>query len=747
MIQPLMRKWFLGLATVLLAAALLTPWTAVFADEVTLDFWELSAGEDIMRTLLDKFESQHPGVHVRLQQLSWDYGLDKMITAVAAGNAPDVCDLGTDWVPKFSSTGVLRDLTEELAPLKDQYFLWEPVTYQGRLYGAPWLAGTRVLFYNRDLFAKAGLNPDRPPQTWAELKEAAAKVQGIEPGVYGFGIFVGEPYAPWQQFMPFAWGHGGDVLSRDLTRCTVDEPPMVEAMEFYRSLKPYAIVDRQPEVNQLFANGKVGIQISGAWNFALIPRMNPTLNFGVGLLPRPSATEGTPASFAGGQDLVVLKTSRHPREALELIQFLIAEEHAMEIVRAQRNVVPTAKSAIHDSYYQSHAEQRLFFEQVTYAVAPPSHPKWVEMQEHLTRAVEEVILNDRPPRAALADAKRRIEAIVAEQEVHGRLSDTLVMLAFSVSGLALIVGGWIWARRRWPAHRRHQTVGELATSYAFVAPWLATFIVFGLFPLLHSIIISFSRYNLLNSQMQFVGLRNYFEIIREPDFLSALGHTAFFALGTIPFTMTIALFAAVLINRKIPLKGLYQAGLFLPVATSVIVIATIFTYLYSTDGVVNAVFTWLGWPVPSPSWLLNTKWALPAIMIMNVWSSFGYYMVLFLAGLQTIPDALYEAAAIDGANEWQQFWHVTLPQLRPIVLLAVVINTIHTFQVFPEIFAMTQGGPLGATTTVVWYLYETGFHRFDMGRAAAVGYVLFLIIMLFSLLQMRIFRMGEEAGE
>jgi len=374
------------------------------AAEVTLDFWELSAGEDVMRALLDRFESQHPGIRVRLQQLSWDYGLDKIITAIAAGNAPDVCDLGTDWIPKFSSTGVLLDLTEALAPLREQHLLWDPVTYQGRVYGAPWLAGTRILFYNRDLFAKAGLDPDQPTRTWAELKEAAARIHGIEPGVYGFGIFVGEPYAPWQQFMPFAWGHGGDVLTPDMTRCTLDAPPVVEAMEFYQSLTPYAIVDRQPEVNQLFANGKVGVQISGAWNFALIPRMNPTLNFGVGLLPRPSAARGTPASFAGGQDLVIFKTSRHPEEALALIRFLIAEENAMEIVRAQRNVVPTARSAIQHPYYQSHPEQRLFFEQVTYAVAPPSHPKWVEMQEHLTRAIEEVILNGRPPLEALQAA-------------------------------------------------------------------------------------------------------------------------------------------------------------------------------------------------------------------------------------------------------------------------------------------------------------------------------------------------------
>ena len=719
----------------------------VRADEVTLQFWELSAGEDVIRPLLDKFESRHPGIRVHLQQLSWDYGLDKITTAVAAGNPPDVCDLGTDWVPKFAATGVLRDLTEDLAPLRDAHVLWEPVTYEGRVYGAPWLAGTRILFYNRALFAQAGLDPDRPPRTWDELREHARRIHGLAPGVHGFGLFVGEPYAPWQLFLPFAWGIGADVLSPDLTQCTLDAPLMVEAMEFYQGLLPYSLVDRQPEVNQLFADGKVGIQISGNWNFSLIPRLNPTLNFGVGLLPRPAPGRGTPASFAGGQDLVVFAKSPHPQEALALVRFLIAEEQAMEIVKAQRNVVPTAKSAVQNPYFASHPEQRLFFEQVTYAIAPPGHPKWIEIQEHVTRAIEEVLLTGRAPREALGAARRRIEAIMAEQEVRGGLTDALIMGAFGLLLAAGAIAAWVWAHRRWPAHRRRQRMAELATSYLFVAPWLTTFLVFGLFPLLHSMVISVSRYNLLNAQMQFVGLRNYWEVLRAPEFLSALGHTIFFAVGTIPFTMALALFAAVLINRKLPFKGLYQAGLFLPVATSVIVIATIFTYLYATDGLVNAILTALGWPTPNPSWLLNTKWALPAIMVMNVWASFGYYMVLFLAGLQTIPDALYEAAAMDGASEWQQFRHVTLPQLKPIVLLAVVINTIHTFQVFPEIFAMTQGGPLGATTTVVWYLYDTGFHRFDMGRAAAVGYILFVIIMGFSLAQMRWFRMGEEPGE
>ena len=414
------------------------------------------------------------------------------------------------------------------------------------------------------------------------------------------------------------------------------------------------------------------------------------------------------------------------------------------MVEAQRNVTPTAKSATGHPYYRTHPEQKVFFEQVRTAVAPPPHPEWVKIQERINRMVEEVILNDRDPQEALKEVTAFINQAIQTREVRGGLTDTLVF-----GGLIFLLAGggaaaWALRRRRAPNGSARLSLSHMGISLIFLAPWLITFLGFNLIPLLHSLVLSFTRYNLLSSEMSFVGIRNFWEVIRDPDFLQALGHTVFFAAGTIPPTMILALFAAVLINVKVPLKQLYQAGLFLPVATSVIVIATIFTYLYAPDGMINRALEWLHLPTPSPSWLLNTKLALPAIMLMNVWASFGYYMVLFLAGLQTIPLELYEAASIDGANEWQKFWHITLPQLKPILLLAIVINTIHAFQVFPEIFAMTQGGPLGSTTTVVWYLYETGFHRFDMGRAAAVGYILFLITMCFSWVQMRLFKMEEQ---
>lgn len=712
--------------------------------DITLEFWEQTVGEELMRTLLDKFERQNPGLRVRFQQLSSDYGLDKVITSIAADNAPDLVDLGTDTVPQFSSSGVLADITEEVAPFKDQFLLWDPVTYKGRVYGVPWLAGTRILFYNRELFARAGLNPERPPQTWRQLYEASKAVAALGPEIYGIGLHASEQYSPWQEFLPFVWGNGGDVLNKEWTHSTLNEPAVIEALEFYQSLKPFALIQHQEQVNQLFAEGRIGIQISGSWNFSGIPHINPTLNYGIGLLPKPSNDKGTPAGFAGGQMLVIMNSSKHKEAALKLARFLASEEQAMAIVETQRNIMPTAIAAMKHPYYQSHPEQKVVFEQIRYSVAPPAHPQWIQMQERVTRMVDEVLLNDRSPREMIQKTSAEIDAIIQEPRTRGNISDTLFFSGFLLTVAVIGAGVWLFRRKRPGPNKVSLSFSHRMTSMLFIAPWLFVFFAFSLIPLLHSFFLSFVRYNLLSSEVSFVGLRNFIEVLREPDFLHALWNTLIFAIGTIPATMALALFAAVLINVKIPFKRLYQAGLFLPVATSVIVICMVFTYLYSQDGLVNIVLKWFNLPVPNPSWLLNTQWALPAIMIMNIWASFGYYMVLFLAGLQTIPSELYEAASIDGANDWQKFRYVTLPQLKPIILLAVVINTIRALQVFPEIFAMTKGGPLGSTTTVVWYLYETGFHRFDMGHASAVGYILFVVTMCLSWFQIKAFKVEEK---
>ncbi|OGC87055.1 MAG: hypothetical protein A2142_05400 [candidate division Zixibacteria bacterium RBG_16_48_11] len=281
----------------------------------------------------------------------------------------------------------------------------------------------------------------------------------------------------------------------------------------------------------------------------------------------------------------------------------------------------------------------------------------------------------------------------------------------------------------------------------FLLPWILTLGIFWLYPLIYSLFLSFTRYGILDRQAEFVGWANYLRLFSDPDFWLALKNTSFFVLGTIPFTTIMALWVAILVDQKIPGRGFFRAGFFIPSVTSMVVIALVFTNLYAKDGYLTLLASILGIPVPQQGFLFSTATALPSIMLMDVWVSFGYYMLLYLAGLQAIPQELYESAEISGANFWQKFRYISLPYLRPMTLLIILINTIRSFQIFVEIFVMTKGGPLNSTLTVVYQVYEVGFNRFQMGYASAIAYVLFVIIMIFALLQMRLFKVGQGVAE
>jgi multiple sugar transport system permease protein len=288
---------------------------------------------------------------------------------------------------------------------------------------------------------------------------------------------------------------------------------------------------------------------------------------------------------------------------------------------------------------------------------------------------------------------------------------------------------------------------QKTTTTIFLSPWILTLLFFWLFPLIYSLILSFSEYNVLSGKSHFVGISNYLELLKDQDFWIALKNTSFFVVGTIPFTTILALILAILVNQRIPLKGLFRAGFFVPSITSLVVIALIFMNLYAKEGYLTFLCHLVGAPTPEKGWLFSTQTALPSIMLMDIWMSIGFYMLLFLAALQAIPLELYQISDIFGANWWQKFWHVTLPYLRPMSLFVVLINTIKSFQIFVEIFVMTKGGPLNSTLTMVYMVYETGLHKFRMGYASAVAYVLFFIILIFSLIQLKLFGYGKTVED
>ncbi|TCO50236.1 multiple sugar transport system permease protein [Kribbella antiqua] len=279
-------------------------------------------------------------------------------------------------------------------------------------------------------------------------------------------------------------------------------------------------------------------------------------------------------------------------------------------------------------------------------------------------------------------------------------------------------------------------------AWAFCAPFIVLFGTFGVEPVFSSLSMSVTDITARDIRtpfsVDFVGLAHYTALFQDPTFLRAAVNTLYFVVVGIPLTMIIALTIAVALNSGIRrAKGLFRVGYFAPVVTSVVAVAVVWRYLYEPDGMINSVLAVAG--IHGPDWLNDPNWAMPALILMAVWRHFGIPMVIFLAGLQSIPADLLEAARVDGATRWQAFRSITLPLLRPTTLVVAVLLSIGYLQFFEEPFVMTSGGPLGSTTSISYYAYEQfGFGNY--GMASAASYVLVAAIALLSLLQFRIFR-------
>ncbi|MEA3410457.1 MAG: sugar ABC transporter permease [Pseudomonadota bacterium] len=278
-------------------------------------------------------------------------------------------------------------------------------------------------------------------------------------------------------------------------------------------------------------------------------------------------------------------------------------------------------------------------------------------------------------------------------------------------------------------------------AYVFLSPSLSAILIFFVGPVAAALGLSFTDFDIYAlgnpEYLRFVGLQNYLRLLENPVFWKALGNTLYFVVVGGPLSLAISLGAALLINsRLVRFRGLFRSVFFLPVVTTLVAVAVVWRYLYHpSDGLANIALGWVG--IAPVDWLGDPDWAMPAIIIMAVWKNFGYNMIILVAGLQSIPESLYEAARIDGAGRWQQFVHVTLPMLAPTFLFVAIITMIGYFQLFAEPYVMTQGGPSDATLSIVLFMYQEGFRWWNIGYAAAISFILFLIILVVTLLQLR----------
>jgi multiple sugar transport system permease protein len=275
---------------------------------------------------------------------------------------------------------------------------------------------------------------------------------------------------------------------------------------------------------------------------------------------------------------------------------------------------------------------------------------------------------------------------------------------------------------------------EIVEGYLFASPFLIGFLVFIAFPMAWSLVLMFQEYNLLRPPM-WVGLKNLNTLIADPKVGQSLLATAYYAFVSVPLQLALAFGCAVLLNQPLGGRNFYRTALYLPVIVPIVVSAFVWQRAYHPEfGIINEVLSWFG--IAPQAWLFDTKLVMPAFIFMRIWVM-GTQMVIFLAGLQNVPSALLEAASLDGANSWQRFRNVTIPIMTPIIFFNLIVGVIGNFQVFAPALIMTKGGPQDATLFMVLYIYRNAFEYSKLGYAAALSWLLFLIVVALTFIQFR----------
>lgn len=418
-----MKRLIPGLVTAILIGG-----TSLRA-QTTIEWWQFWTDPNIkpaVTAMVEEFERQNPDIEVKLTDLTWANGHEKIALAFASGSAPDVVELGSDWIAQFAQAEQLLDMSAHADSLKLKYQGWSMATYRDRVWAQPWILGTRVLFYNKDLMGRAGYEADYAPLSWNELSEAAEAITALDEDIYGWGSNTAEKHRLYKKFMPFFWSARGRTLSEDGRYCVVSSQQGVKALEFYKMLHDRSgYVASQRGIEDAFLDGQVGFILSGDWLLKRIEAEGRKINFGTSTMPGPSITFGTGRpvvagfrsetypgkSFLGGEFLAVNAATEQPDAALRFVAFITSAENQVRFCRANNSANPSSREAQTNDYFQSDPNRRTFVMQMNYATHPPVDPDWVYMEAEIEKAVEQVLFTDAPPGETLRALQRTISEL------------------------------------------------------------------------------------------------------------------------------------------------------------------------------------------------------------------------------------------------------------------------------------------------------------------------------------------------
>lgn len=770
---------------------------------VRLVVWgmESTAESKDMDAKIAAFEQRHPNIKVAaLSMGAGSMNPQKLMTAIVGRVPPDLVQQDRFTIGDWASRDAFRpldDLLQEDAHSSDPLAIhqkdyvpatWAETLYQNHVFAIPNSTDDRVLFYNRTLFREAGLDPNKPPQTWeAMIADAKLLTKKAANGGYdrmGFVPLFGQGW-----LYLWSWQEDGEVMSADNRQCTLANPQTAKALaamvSWYDALGGVDAInafaggfgtdDQDP-----FILGKLAMRVDGDGFMNSIARYNPDLDFAVVPVPVPSerlrhegrfAHDPTWVTWSGGFSLAIPRGAKHVPEAWEFIKWFNSPEASLIGAKAQaayahskgRLYVPPlfanvkANQLVFDAYKNTLPPKYLKAKQISTALLPETRFRPVTFVGQLlwdeqVRAVDRALRHTQTPEQSLAAGQRAVQIeldSVYTRAEHPLLPSLPIAIAIGLLVLtgfaALGLGAARWMRGRQAAAR-----SEARAGFLFILPWVFGFLVLTLGPILASLVLSFCDYDVLHPP-RWAGIANYQTLVTQDHslVLKSIGNALYVAAIQIPLGMAISLTMALLLNTKIRGQHWYRTFFYIPSIVPVVASSVLWEFILNSDasrGLVNALWQatishWFG--LPPPGWLSVPSWAKPGLIFMNLWGA-GGGLIIWLAGLQAISPTLYEAASLDGAGWWSQFRHVTLPMLSPYIFFNVIMGTIGALQTFETAYILgntgggSSTGPDDSLLVPVVYLFNNAFQYFKMGYASALAWLLFILILGLTLGQLKL---------
>ncbi|HEY3269404.1 MAG TPA: extracellular solute-binding protein [Armatimonadota bacterium] len=707
--------------------------------------------------MIAEFNRANPDIRVVGMLTPMQQIQQKLLLSVAGGVPPDVVRFYTELGGEMMAREGLERM--DLLAKRDGVDLsaFYPVaitqnTFHGKLYGMPWVVCPNALVYNRRLFREAGLDPNRPPRTWDELKQYALKLTKRDPKS---GAITQLGWSDVSSFQGYLWQSGGELLTPDGRHPAFNTEETVRMLEFWVQFQDDEAGNRQAlnafvtqfsgAATDPFGMEKLAMRLDTPFRIPDLKRYFPHLDYGVAPLP----TVKYHVSEVVGNSLVIPRGSHHKEAAWRFIRFATSRQQLLNVC-AMSGRLPARISAARDPRYTSDPLLGPFVKALDNGRTLPLVPGYMEMLEAIGRQTDLILNHHKTAREAMNAAAVDSERILSRSnEDVSRFPvvrwGRVVAALGAILAVALIAIGASFARATRHSRRERR---EALEFLAFLSPWLCGFLLLTFGAVAGSMALSFSKWDVLTPG-RWVGWRNYTDLFtNDPRFLHSLANTGIFTLMAVPVSIVSGLAVAMLLNLKLAGIRVFRTLFYLPVVVSGVATALLWKELFNPNtGIINKLLTLPVLPalkgglhfvpliVNPPGWLADPVWSKPALVIMGVWGV-GGGMLIYLAGLQGIPAQLYEAAELDGARGWKRFRNVTLPLLTPVIFYQLVMGIIGSFQVFTQAYVMTAGTgqPEDSLLFYVLYLFNNAFQWLKIGYASAMAWVLFVIVLLVTLI-------------